>query len=199
MRPFEEMFEYRGNPSRANFLARLFGLFNEQAVVHWCGCEQAAFTYLGRPTLKTAAEKRGHTLDFALKERHGGQRTFVAEMKCWLAVDQGRHLRLRDMGFCDKFAKESEAFKVFLNFAQDPRSYHVTIKSRPVKAEGAILIWSAVSPAGRKESRKCGFDQVLSIEEILRNLHEWNCAAWKEDIAQLRDWSADLFRYLGNE
>lgn len=140
MRSFEEMFEYSGNHKRANFLARLFGLFNEQAIIRWCGCEQAPFEYLGRPTLKLSTEKRGHTLDFALKERHGDpKKVFVAEMKCWLAAHSGQHLRLNSMEFSNNFAKESKAFQTFLDFARTPHPYRVIVKNRPLKVDGAIL------------------------------------------------------------
>ena len=57
------MFIAHGDSKRANFLARLFrlfGLFNKQAVIRWCGCKQASFNYLGRPTLKWLDESENH-------------------------------------------------------------------------------------------------------------------------------------------
>ena len=52
MRTFEEMFHAIGDTDRNNYLARLFGLFNEKAIKRWCECEGSRFRDLGRPTLK---------------------------------------------------------------------------------------------------------------------------------------------------
>ena len=55
---------------RDNFLARLFGSFNEEPVRIWCRDPDSPYEDLGRPTLTEAGEwGRGHTLDFALRSR----------------------------------------------------------------------------------------------------------------------------------
>ena len=211
MRTFEDMFKAIDDPDRTNFLARLFGLFSEKAIKRWCECKESRFKDLGRPTLKKPGERRGCTLDFTLQEKNSRYpKIFVAEMKCWLAIKKGQYLRLQNMDFIKSFMNESAAFRTLLEFAEAPSRFDVRVSNRgrtdrvdsrlerkqSVHADGAILIWSAVAERGREEARKAGFADVLSIEEILRELRYWNCEAWKQDVAQLDGWSADLFQYL---
>ena len=82
-------------PSPDKFLSRLFGLFSEDVVRHWCRCPEARYGDLGRPYLRFPTERYGHTLDFTLRDRQTGE-TFVAELKCELEYDNYRYLRLTD-------------------------------------------------------------------------------------------------------
>lgn len=69
---FQRVFR-SGSEERDSFLARLFGIFNEQVVHAWCDCRQAPYSNMGRPTVREPGEDRGYTLDFTL--RHRCQRT----------------------------------------------------------------------------------------------------------------------------
>ncbi len=130
MQNFDEMFKGSGDFKRVNFISRLFGLFNEQVVVHWCSCEQAEFSNLGRPTIRASDPKSRAILDFALEGRRGPEqgKVFVAEMKCWLAAEQGRHLRLTTMDFANPYCRENKSFQTFLDFAKAPAEFGVTVK-----------------------------------------------------------------------
>ena len=91
---FEDFF-HSDRPARDKFLSRLFGLFSEDVVRHWCRCPEAPYEDLGRPYLRLPTERYGHTLDFTLRDRETGA-TFVAELKCELEYDSYRYLRLMD-------------------------------------------------------------------------------------------------------
>ena len=47
----------------------------------WAKDDRAPYEDLGRPTIRSPEEARGHTLDFALKDRATGK-VYVTEMKC---------------------------------------------------------------------------------------------------------------------
>lgn len=165
MRTFEEMFQARGDSKRVRFLSRLFGLFNEQVVMHWCNCEQAEFRNLGRPTLRSLDGKSRVILDFALENRHGPERekVFIAEMKCWLAAEDGRHLRLATLDFVEPFSKENKSFRTFLDFAKAREAFNVSVKGqqRTAPVNGAILVWSARTTEGRTAALMHGISRVV--------------------------------------
>jgi hypothetical protein len=185
------------NKRRLNFLARLFGLFNEEVVRCWCGHDQSRFSYEGRPTVKRIGKRRGHTLDFLLRMRDSAQpKFFVAEMKCWLATQNGKHLRLTDMSFVERYSKESAAFSEFLNFARAPSQFEVTVGKERRDAQGAILIWSAASSSGRRIAVAQGISEVLTVEDMLCQLKGWDCPAWSEKVRQLKEWSNSFFEFL---
>jgi hypothetical protein len=168
--------------------------------MHWCTCEQADSRNLGRPTIRANDSKARAILDFALEATRGplcGQ-VFVAEMKCWLAAEKGRHLRLTTMDFADAFRVENPSFQIFLDFARSPGGFRISVKGEPraVPADGAILIWSAVTQEGRDAARTLAISRVLSVEEMLGNLNDWNCESWRQCVARYAGWSTELFRYL---
>ena len=203
MQTFEEMFQRTGDFKRVNFLARLFGLFNEQVVANWCNCEQAEFSNLGRPTIRVVGGTSRAILDFLLEARHGTERgkVFVAEMKCWLAAEQGRHLRLTSMDFVESFRNENKSFQTFLDFAKAPDTFRIAVNGRVrgSSSDGAILIWSAVTPDGRTAALTHGIRRVLSVEEMLRDLNERKCEPWTKCVAAYAEWSGELFRYLAGK
>lgn len=199
MKPrFEHIFK-TSQAAHDKYLARLFGLFSEDVVLHWCSCPAAPYENLGRPTLWKSGKH--YTLDFTLRRPATGE-TFVAEMKCWLEYDNYRYLRLVNAAQLQKIVDQNiagAAFKEFLNLAADPSSFEVRVESRPLpdRVSGAILIWGATSDSGRKAViAEYGFADVLSVETMLDDLHIWTPPQWTERINQLRYWSDELFSHL---
>ncbi|MDN5331718.1 MAG: hypothetical protein PWP45_943 [Tepidanaerobacteraceae bacterium] len=190
---FEKIFRTE-DPMRDKFLSRFFGLFNEEVVRYWCSCPEAPYEDLGRPTLYAPGEARGHTLDFTLRHRETGK-VFVAEMKCELEFENYRYLRLN--GAWQLKHHQQKAFLKFLHLAKQPEVYKVRVGGRQVLVDGAVLIWGAITPEGRKAViEEYGFADVLSIEAMVSDLRKWKPAAWVEKISQLKRWSNELFDCL---
>ena len=179
---------------RDNFLARLFGIFSEYVVHSWCDCPQAPYLSIGRPTLRKLGENRGHTLDFILEHRQSGRR-YAAEMKCWITWENYRYLRLAEVGQLQSL--NAPAFTTFLAFARDPAAYQVFLAGKPIKVDGAILVWGASTPQGRSAAAALGIVDVLTVEDMVSDLHAWRSPAWRDFIAQRRLWATELFDYLG--
>ncbi len=179
--------------SRDNFLSRIFGIFSEEVVRFWCANPAAAFTDLGRPTLHTP-EGKWHTLDFTLRDTVNGQ-TYVAELKCELAYDQYRYLRLTDHQQLDHH--RGAAFIRFLEMARPDHGLITKVGAKPVAIDGAILIWGATTPDGVAAVKESlGVADVLSIEEMVNDLHRWEDDAWMTRVHQLKSWSNELFDHL---
>jgi len=194
---FDEFFR-QPEQGRSAFLSRLFGLFNEDVVKCWCQCPQATYASLGRPTLReVAAPNTFTTLDFTLQHSKTKQ-TFVAEMKCELQFENYRYLRLTNAQQLEHHSKaRSVAFRWFLRSASAPKVFDVRVDGKPVPVDGAILIWGAITPQGRDEVMKGhGIADVLSIEDMLCDLREWQPTEWLERVSRLRRWSNELFDFL---
>jgi len=176
---------------RSKYLSRLFGIFSEKIVAHWANDERAPYENLGRPTLKTSEDTRGHTLDFTFRCRSSG-RSYAAEMKCEIEYQNFKYFVLERTQQLDHHRKP--AFVAFLRSARYPDKYAVRIKGNEVKIDGAILVWGAVSSTAKTEvmSDK-GFHDVLSIEEICQDLVEWRNPEYLEMVEQYRAWSNRLF------
>ena len=71
---------------RGNFLARVFGIFNEEIIRIWCRSESSPYKDKGRPTIYKDTNKRGSTLDFTLENTKTNE-IYIAEMKCWIAYN----------------------------------------------------------------------------------------------------------------
>ena len=191
--PFDSFFRSSNSP-RDKYLSRLFGLFNEDVVRHWCVLPETPYSDLGRPTLKLPGEPRGYTLDFTLQHQATGH-VFVTEMKCWLEYEGYKYLRLR--GPDQLRGVDGKAFARFLDFAEDPSQYLVQVKGKPVKSDGAILIWGAIGDEGReKVIREHGLSDVLSVEVMLEDLRGAGSGEWERRVGELRGWSEQLFNYL---
>ena len=181
-------------PARDKYLARLFGFFSEAVVRAWCACAQASYTDLGRPTLCARGQTRGHTIDFTLRHRDSG-RTCVAELKSELEYDGYRYLRLT--GTDQLQHHTSVAFAKFLQIAADPMSLDVRVGGKPVKVDGAILIWGATAAQGRAAVMAAhGVADVLSVESMLADLHVWRPPEWVTFVGQHRLWTDELFDFL---
>jgi hypothetical protein len=189
---FERVF--RGDSiQRDNFLARLFGIFSEHVVRTWCDCPQAPYRNIGRPTLRKPGESHSHTLDFTLQHRQSARR-YAAEMKCWTTWEDYRYLRLTEAGQLQRITQP--AFRTFLAFAREPTAYHVFVAGKPTDIDGAILVWGAATPQGRSAAAALGIADVLTVEDMVRDLHVWQPPAWRDFIAQRRSWATELFDYL---
>jgi hypothetical protein len=161
---FEDFFR-SATPARDKFLSRLFGLFSEDVVRHWCRCPDARYEDLGRPHLRLPGERYGHTLDFTLRHRATG-RTFVAELKCELEYESYRYLRLTDPAQLTHHA--GTAFQKLLAVAKEPMQIPVTVAGKALQVEGAVLVWGATTPEGCERAMDAfGFADVLSVELML--------------------------------
>lgn len=190
---FEKIFRTK-DPARDKFLSRLFGLFSEEVVRHWCRYPAATYEDLGRPTIRAPGEMRGHTLDFTLRHRQTGK-IFVAEMKCELEFENYRYLRLT--GAWQLQHHRGAAFQKLLRLAGEPGAFETRVGGRQVQVDGAILIWGAVTPEGRNTViAEYGFVDVLSVEEMVNDLHRWQPTGWREEVERLRHWSQELFDSL---
>jgi hypothetical protein len=190
-RVFEDLFR-SPDLARDNFLARLFGMFSEDVLRHWARDERAPYEDLGRPTLRSLTAPGFATLDFALRSRTEG-RLYVAEQKAELAFEGYRYLRLTSSAQLEHHAK-GRAFAWLLDVAHDPASHQVQIGGKPAEVSGAILVWGAVDAGGREDAMaKYGFADVLSLEDVLRDLRAWDAPEWRATVERYRLWANELF------
>ena len=166
-------------PSHGKFLARVFGIFNEEIVRIWCRDSRAPYKDLGRPTLRRKSETRGHALDFSFQDLKNGL-IYIVEMKCWLEYQNYKYLSLTAPSFLDCFEGDP-AFDKFLEVSKGNGICQVFIDSESVCISGGILIWGSVSESGRsalmKERR---LHDVLSLENIISNLASWQNQEYKD-------------------
>lgn len=193
MSAFEHFFRSE-IPSRDKYLARLFALFSERIVHAWCACPESPYEDLGRPTLCDPGQVRGSTIDFTLRHGESGK-TYAAELKCELEYDNYRYLRL--IGADQLRHHTSTAFERFLRVAKHPTACDVRLRGKPQFVDGAILIWGAVAPEGRDlVIAHYGFADVLSIEAMLVDLHNWEHAEWAEFVGHYSGWTNELYSFL---
>lgn len=190
----EEIFRTE-EPLRGAYLSRLFAFFSEEVVRHWAACEQAPYRDLGRPTVWDEANKF-HVLDFTLERRSDGAR-FATEMKCEIQFENYRYLALRDGSEIDHHVRVA-AFAKLLRLAREPNALRVTISGKGEQnLEGAILVWGVVTEEGKAAAMdRFGFADVLGVEDMLRDLGEWQPQEWADWIATRKRWSDDLFNWL---
>jgi hypothetical protein len=179
---------------RDNFIARLFGIFSEHVVHAWCECPQAPYVNIGRPTIRKPGQSKGWTLDFTLRHRESG-RLYATEMKCWITWENYRYLQLTNAEQLQ--ALTEPAFVEFLAFARNPTDFQVLVNSKPVHFDGGVLVWGAATSEGRSAAVARGIADVLTVEDMLDDLHTWQPGAWHDFVAQRRRWAHELFDYLG--
>ena len=189
---FERLFK-SDNAKRDKFLSRLFGVFNEEIVRLWCNDGRSPYENLGRPTLrpKPPGGQRGDTLDFTLRSRQDG-RAFVAELKCELEFESYRYLRLVSPSQLGHHT--GRAFAMFLDLAEKPDRYHVTVGGESTPIAGAILIWGSVAEEGRAsviDTKALAY--VLSLEDITNDLVTWGNQPYIDLIQSRADWCQRLF------
>ena len=179
---------------RDKFLARLFGLFSEQLVRIWSADPRAQYEDLGRPTLWAPTDTRGATLDFTLRDRSTGK-VYAAELKAELEFEGYRYMTLERL---DQLAHHKlPAFQRFLELARDPAAYQVRVQAKPLVVDGVILIWGAVTRAGREAvSVETGIHFVLSLDEMIAELRLWRPDGYDALLGSLRGASDELFDWL---
>ena len=141
--------------------------------------------------------QRGYTLDFAFRERTTGK-IYVSEMKCEIEYQDFRYFILER---AEQLAHHRKpAFQAFFDAANGAQSQIVNIGRNVIEVDGAILVWGAVSQAGREAVMKeMDFHDVLSVEKICENLAEWRNERYVELINERQEWCNQLFRgLLGN-
>ena len=184
-----------GGAARGNYLARLFALFSEEVVRTWCSYPEAPYEDLGRPTLCLAGQNRGHTLDFTLRRRRS-DKDYVAEPKCELALNNFGNLTLTGSSQLDPL-RDKPAFAKLLAMAADPEAFTVRRLGKPVRVDGAILVWGAMTPEGRDAVMNHDrFADVLSVESMVSDLQTWRPSGWADLIDRHRGWSVELFDFL---
>jgi hypothetical protein len=180
--------------ARAKFLSRIFGIFSEEIVSLWANDKRAPYESLGRPTIKTPGDNRGHTLDFTLKERSTGN-VYVAEMKCEIEYQNFRYFILEQVDQLKHHKKP--AFEALLKAARFSPDQTIYVGGRSINTQGAILIWGSVTPEGKRAViASMGFHDVLSIANICHDLSSWNHAGYRALITQREEWCNELFSGL---
>jgi hypothetical protein len=186
---FERLF-YSQEPARDAFRSRLFGLFSEEIVRHWCANDLAPYRDLGRPTVWSG--KDFATLDFMLQSR-ADERRFVAELKAEMAFEKYRYLRLTDPTQLTHHAAR-RAFAWLLEVASEPECHVVKLATKPTTVSGAILVWGTTDVSGRAAvMMEYGFADVLSLEQMLTDLSDWADPRWLDRVDELRSWTYGLF------
>ncbi len=189
---FQAIFRQGGkNPARAKLLSRVFGIFSEEIVRIWANDERSPYLHLGRPTIKPTDEGKGFTLDFALKSRSTGY-VYVTEMKCEIEYQNFRYFVLEEKEQLNHHNKP--AFKVFLDTARCASTQVVTVDGKQIKIDGAILIWGAATPQGKRTViESTGMHDVLAVADICHDLVNWGNVEYKDLLATRGLWCAELF------
>ncbi|WP_375174904.1 hypothetical protein [Pseudooceanicola sp.] len=169
----------------------MFGIFSEKIVDVWARDTRAPYVGLGRPTLRFPGDVRGHTLDFTLLHRNS-ELIFAAEMKCEIEYMNFRYFVLESAQQLDHHSKP--AFEAFLKAAKTPELAAAKVARKPIRIDGAILVWGAIdADAVEQIKQEVGFYDILSIEEICRDLATWENKEYLDLIEQYRSWSNRLF------
>lgn len=182
---------------RDKFIARLFGIFNEEIVRIWCKAPWSPYCDLGRPRVVTPSGGKGHTLDFTLQSKKDGS-IFVAEMKCWVEYQNYRFLTLSNDTKLDEL--ESPAFCAFLDAAKNPSRCKVSVNGSPKPISGAILIWGDVAESGRNEMKRThGIADVLSLKEIIEGLVSNGDNQYRKFLEERREWCQYLLQGISKD
>jgi hypothetical protein len=193
---FRKLFESDAS-DRDMFLARLFGIFNEEIVRIWCKAPWPQYCDLGRPRVIPPRGEKGYTLDFTLQSRQDGS-IFVAEMKCWVGYQGYQYLTLRNT---DQLAElEGPAFKAFLEAARSPSRCTVSVNGSPQPICGAILIWGDVADSGRNDVKRTHkIAHVLSLKDIIDDLVSKEDQRYRRFLEERLEWCQHLFQGLAKD
>lgn len=193
---FQDIFLKDAPPTKSNFLSRIFGIFNEEIVRIWANAEASPYRDLGRPTLYNKEDKNDfHTLDFLLQEKTTNN-IYVTEMKCEIAYQNFKYLTLENPKQIERH-ESKPAFRKFIQTANDPDSYTIKVNKTSTTVNGAILIWGRVNAENKKDictAKK--LKDVLSVEQIIKELKAQNNTEYVHYIKNLQSWSNGLFTAL---
>ncbi len=189
---FASLFRAEGDLERrrAKFLSRVFGIFSEEIVRIWAAHSACPYEDLGRPTARRTGLQGFSTLDFMLRHRTSGE-CFATELKCEVEYENFRYLTLTDIKQLDHHKKP--AFIALLDLAKGLPGTDVQVAKRPVRCDGAILIWGAASDAGKAATKVAfGFREVLTVAEMVHDLREWQEPAFHQHLIERETWFAEL-------
>jgi len=191
---FETFRQADAAEARGKYLSRVFGIFSEELVRIWANDAHCPFEDLGRPTVNRRGETSRSTLDFTLRHKATGK-SFVAELKCEVEYRGYKYLTLSDTTQLDHHNKA--AFLALLDAARAPDEQHVRVNEKDIQIGGAILIWGAATPEGRRAVvREKGFFDVLTMEEIISDLRSWRSESYCRFVDDRRSWTNALFDAL---
>ncbi|KFX69894.1 hypothetical protein TMS3_0110300 [Pseudomonas taeanensis MS-3] len=180
--------------ARGKYLSRVFGIFSEEIVRQWASDPRSPYEDLGRPTLRKRGERSGSTLDFTLRHKNTGK-SYVAELKCEIEYQNYKYLVLSDAKQLDHHNKA--AFFALLDAAAKNPEQQAFVNKKELKIDGAILIWGAATPEGRRAVVDAkGFFDVLTMAEIIGDLRSWGCEPYRKLVEQKRSWTNEMFDAL---
>lgn len=198
--PFQALFQQETAPAaRGKFLSRVFGIFSESIVQAWSEDERAPYRNLGRPTLAGELPVRDSTLDFLFECRRTGRR-FVVEQKCEIEFRSFRYFTLTHPNQLTHHNKP--AFTAFLAAARGtaPGSRDWKVGKQRLSVDGAILIWGAVTPDGRKAViEETGLYDAIGLDRIIAECAEWKPDAYCRLVSERRRWCEELFGFLDDQ
>lgn len=191
MQRFDIKKSFHTNDSdRDKFLSRVFGIFSENIVRLWCGNSNSKYSDLGRPTLYHSNEKKGRTIDFTFKNDSGN--IYIGELKCELEYQNYKFIELDSIDQLNHHSSK-KAFQRFLAIAKDINSYKVRIKGKETAVNGSILVWGRVNENNkRKIVEHFNFHDILSIENMVNDLIEWEDVDWIKYVETKYRWMTEL-------
>lgn len=183
------------NIEKANFISRFFGIFAEEIVKIWAENCNSEYDNLGRPSrydsendycFKISGESNSNcdayiysniTYDFLFKKN---DEYFIVEQKNELSYQNFKNMILNNSNMIeDKKAKKS--FEKFIEIPNETIKFFYDNDTKYIK--GKILIWGSLTEdCDELENIKneYGIYEILSLEEIIENLIEWNDDAFEE-------------------
>lgn len=186
---------------RNKFLARVFGIFNEEIVRIWCNNPDSPFEEMGRPTISSAEKQKPYTLDFTFRHRENNN-VYIVELKSWIEYDNHRYLKYPFEIFESSFINKSPAFKAFLDLAVTPENYQVIVKEKDNKRikmniSGSILILPVVDEREKEAYvKKYHLHNILSLENIINQLIIKGDAKYKKLLGDRKRWFDDFINGL---
>ncbi|WP_339891235.1 hypothetical protein [uncultured Alteromonas sp.] len=184
---------YKGVSVRDKFLARVFGIFNEEIIKIWCENSKSPFSNVGRPTIYDK-DGRYYTLDFLLKDEKGN--LFVTEMKCEIEYQKYKNLTLSNSKQLNHH-RTKRAFQLFLENAVSPNKHSVKVKGEPFRVSGSALVWGRTSSEGIASIKnEFSIAHIISTESVVQDLLDWQDERYSSYIQEYQNWSNQLFNGL---
>ena len=183
------------NIERDKFVSRFFGLFNEEIARIYFNSSYSMYLNLGRPTIKKDGKK--YTLDFTLKNKET-EKIYICEMKCEMQYNNYSRLELE--AFKQISSHKKEAFKWFLDIANNPSIYKIETNKNAVNADGIILLWGKITNDIEKiiEIKKhFNIHDILSLENMINIMIKNDHKEYYDYINKRKKWINDFFEKCG--